>query len=66
MLQNEEQIPVKTVTETSTELLPSLGNYEPISEIRDTKPSSDSLSTESGQSKFWLKTLTRYISCVML
>ena len=53
MLQSEGQIPEKTVTEISTELVPSLGNYEPIPEIKDTKPTSDSphfLSTESGKS----------------
>ena len=49
MLQSEWQIPEKTVTETSTELVPSLGKYEPIPEITDTKPTSDSLSTESGK-----------------
>ena len=50
MLQSEGQIPEKTVTETSTELVPSLGKYEPIPEIKDTKQNSDSLSTESGKS----------------
>ena len=42
MLQCEGRIPEKTVTETSTELVPSLGKYEPIPEIIDTKPTSDS------------------------
>ena len=50
MLQNEGQIPEKAVTETSTELVPSLGKYEPIPETTDTKATSDSLSTESGKS----------------
>ena len=50
VLQSERQIPEKTVTETSTELVPSLGKYEPILEITETKPTSDSLSTESGKS----------------
>ena len=50
MLQIEGQIPEKTVTETSTELVLSLGKYAPISEIKDTKPTSDSLSTVSGKS----------------
>ena len=50
VLQSEKQIPEKTVTETSTELVPSLGKYEPIPVIKDTKPTSDSLSTESGKS----------------
>ena len=49
ILQSEVQIPEKTVTETSTELAPSLGKYEPIPKITDTKPTSDSLSTESGK-----------------
>ena len=55
MLQSEGQIPEKTVTETSTELVPYLGQYEPIPEITDTKPTSDSqhfLSTKSGKSYF--------------
>ena len=50
VFQGEEQIPQKTVTKTSTELVPSLGKYDSISEITDTKPTSDSLSTESGKS----------------
>ena len=50
MLQSERQIPEKTVTKTSTELVPSLGKYEPIPELKDTKLNSDSLSTESGKS----------------
>ena len=50
MLQSEGQMPEKTVTETSTELVPSLARYEPIPEIRDTKLNSDSLSTESDKS----------------
>ena len=50
MLQIEGQIQDKTVTETPTELVPSLGKYESISEIKDTKPTSDSLSTVSGKS----------------
>ena len=49
MLQREGQIPEETVTETSTELVPSPGKYEPIPEITDTKLNSDSLSTESGK-----------------
>ena len=49
LLQSKGQIPDKTVTETSTELVPSLGEYEHISEITDTKPTSDSLNTESGK-----------------
>ena len=51
MLQSEGQIPEKTVTETSTELLPHCGKYETIPEITDTKLTSDSshfLSTKSG------------------
>ena len=66
VLQSERQIPEKIVTEKSTKLVISLGKNEPIPEIRDTKPTSDSLSTESGKSYFCLKSLTRYISCVML
>ena len=50
VLQSEGQIPEKTVTETSIELVPSLVKYEPIPEITDTKPNSDSLNTESGKS----------------
>ena len=53
MLQIEGQIPEKTVTETSTELVPSLGKYEPIPEIRDTRATSESphlMSTELGKS----------------
>ena len=53
VLQSERQIPEKTVTETSTEVVPSLGKYKPILEVRDTKATSDSphlLSTESGKS----------------
>ena len=50
MLQSEGQIPEKTVTGTSTKLVPFLGKYEPTSEITDTKLTSDSLSTESGKS----------------
>ena len=49
----EEQITEKTVKETSTELVPYFGKYNPIPEIADTKPTSDSphlLSTESGDS----------------
>ena len=52
LLQSERQIPEKTVTETSTELVPSPGKYEPIPEITDTKLNSDSLSTDSGKSSF--------------
>ena len=55
MLHSEGQIPEKTVTETSTELVPSLGKYEPNPEIKDTKLTSDSphfLSTKSGISYF--------------
>ena len=51
MLQSEGQISEKTVTETSTELVPSPRKYKPIPEITDTKLTSDSphlLSTESG------------------
>ena len=39
--------------QTSTELVPYFGKYDPIPEIADTKPTSDSphmLSTESGDS----------------
>ena len=50
MLQIEGQIPDITVTETSTELVPSPGKNETIPEIKDTKPTSNSLSTESGKS----------------
>ena len=53
MLQSDGHIPEKTVTETSTELLPSPGKYEPIPEITDPKLNSDSpqfLSTKSGKS----------------
>ena len=50
VLQSEGQIPEKTVTETSTELVPSSGKYEPIPEIKDNKSTRDSLSTESGKS----------------
>ena len=49
----EGQITEKTVNETSTELVPYLGNLDPIPEIADTKPTSDSphlLSTDSGDS----------------
>ena len=35
VLQAEGQIPEKTVTEKSTELVPYLGKYEPIHEITD-------------------------------
>ena len=49
MLQSEGQIPEKNVTGTFTELVPSLGKYEPIPEITYTKLNSDSLSTESGK-----------------
>ena len=49
MLQSEGQIPEETVTETSTELVPSPAKYEPIPEITDTKLNSYSLSTESGK-----------------
>ena len=52
VLQSEGQIPEKTVTETSTELVPSIAKYEPSPGIKDTKPTSDSLSTESGKSYF--------------
>ena len=51
MLQSDGQIPDKSVTETSTELVPSLGKYKPIPEIKHTKLTSDSphfLSTKSG------------------
>ena len=50
VLQIEGQKPQKTVTETSIELVLSPGKYELIPEITDTKPTSDSLSTESGKS----------------
>ena len=57
MLQSEGQIPEKTVTKTSTELVPYFGQYEPIAEIKDTKLTSDSAhflsdspSTKSGKS----------------
>ena len=53
MLQSEWQTPEKTVTKTSTELAPSSAKYEPIHEIKDTNPTSDSLqlmSTELGKS----------------
>ena len=49
----EGQITEKTVNETSTELVPYFGKYDPIPEIADTKPTSDSphlLNTESGDS----------------
>ena len=49
VLQSERQIPEKIVTEKSTKLVASLGKNEPIPKITDTKPSSDSLSTESGK-----------------
>ena len=49
-LQSERQIPEKIVTEKSTKLVPSLGKNEPVPEITDTKPTSESLSTESGKS----------------
>ena len=49
MLQSEGQTPEKTVTKTSTELVPYLGKTEPTHEIKDTNPTSDSLSTESGK-----------------
>ena len=49
MLQSEGQIPEKTVTKTSTELVPSLGKYKLIPEITDAKLNSDSLSTELGK-----------------
>ena len=49
MLQSEGQMPEETVTETSTELVPSPGKYEPIPEITGTKLNSDSLGTESGK-----------------
>ena len=52
VLQSERQIPEKILTEKSTKLVPSLGKNEPIPEITDTKPTSDSLSTESGKSYF--------------
>ena len=48
MLQGEGQIE-ETVTEKSTKLVPSLRKNEPIPEITDTKPTSDSLSTESSK-----------------
>ena len=50
MLQSEGQIPEKTVTEKSTELVQSFGKYESISDITDTEPTSDSLNTQSGKS----------------
>ena len=53
MLQSEGQTSEKTVTETSTEIVPSPIRYEPIHEIKDTNPTSDFpqfLSTESGKS----------------
>ena len=50
VLQSERQNPEKIVTEKSTKLVPSLGKNERIPEITDTKPPSDSLSTESGKS----------------
>ena len=55
VLQSEGQIPEKTMTEKSTELVPSLGKNEPTPEIKDAKPTSDYphfLSTESGISYF--------------
>ena len=50
VLQSERQIPEKILTEKSTKLVPSIGKNEPIPEITDTKPTSDSLSIESGKS----------------
>ena len=53
VLQSDSQIPEKTVTETSTELVLSLEIYKSISEITDSKLTSDCphlLSTESGNS----------------
>ena len=54
VLQSEEQIPEKTVNETSTELVPYFGKYQPIPEITDTKSTSHSslgvLRPESGNS----------------
>ena len=47
MLQSEGQIPEKTVTETSSELVPSLAKYKLIPEI---SYSPHLLSTESGKS----------------
>ena len=55
MLQSEGQIPEKTVTKTSTELVSYFGKYKPIPEIKDTKLTSDSphfLSTKLGISYF--------------
>ena len=55
MLQSDGQIPENTVTKTSTELVPSLGKYEPIPEIKDpklTRISPHFLSTKSGISYF--------------
>ena len=47
MLQSEEQIPEKTVTEICTELMPSLGKYKL---VPGTSDSPHLLSTESGKS----------------
>ena len=50
VLQSEGQIPEKSVTEKSTKPVRSPGKNELIPEIKDTKLTSDSLSTESGKS----------------
>ena len=47
MLQSEGQMPEKTITETSTELVASLGKYKLMPESSD---SLHLLSTESGKS----------------
>ena len=53
MLKSEGKTLEKILTETSTELVSSLGKYKSITEITDTKATSESthlLSTESGKS----------------
>ena len=55
MLQSDGQIPENTVTKISTELVPYLGKYEPLPEIKDpklTRISPHFLSTKSGISYF--------------
>ena len=49
MLQSDGQIPENTVTKTSTELVPYLGTYEHIPEIKNPKLTR---STKSGISYF--------------
>ena len=63
-LKSEGKIQDESVNETSKELVPYFTNYKPISEIEDSKSSTNSLqivwSTESGKTKSSIPSIPAY------